>query len=94
MAKQEEKNLANAAVAYIQEKKIKLTECNANFDPENPSSIYSSCFREIRVNDIKNTGLFTDDQNYCDQNAKVVVYKKKNAEYSDILAYVKEGTCK
>ncbi len=89
-----QKNLESAAIAYIQSERITLTTCNTSFDPQNPKTNERNCFREIKVNDIIKSGLFTDDQKYCDRESSVLVYRYKSAEYSDYRAYIKEGTCK
>lgn len=91
---QMEADLKDAAVAYAISEKIILRNCPTNFNPENLTSANSSCYREVTVNDIIKSGIFTDDNNYCNRNTKVVVYKYKDSEFSEIRAYVKEGTCK
>lgn len=88
-----EKNLSEAAIAYIQSEKIMLKSCSTSFDPEHPNGADTSCYREISVQDIANSPLFTDDEEYCDRTQKVMVYKYNNGNYTDLRAYVKKGTC-
>jgi len=93
LASEMQKNLENAAVAYLQSEKITLRNCSTSFNPENPNTSERNCYREVLVEDIIKSGLLTDDGKYCDRTKKVLVYRYKNAEYSDYRAFVKEGTC-
>ncbi len=88
-----EKKLKDAAIAYIQEKKIRLTSCPSNFDPTNPGS-NTSCYRNIKVEDIINQGLFEDTANHCKKDAIIIVYKSTQENYVENIAYAEEGICK
>lgn len=89
-----EKNLKEAAIAYIQDKKIILKECSTDFSKENPNATENKCYREVKVQDIINQSLFEDNNEYCNKNATVLVYKENKGNYSELEAYVKEGTCR
>lgn len=88
-----EKNLKEAAIAYIQSEKIILKSCSTNFNPENPNSSETKCYKEILVSEIADSPLFTDDAGYCDRTKKVLVYKYNAGNYTDLRGYVKKGTC-
>ena len=86
-----EKKLKDAAISYIQDKKIRLTTCPSNFNPESPSP--ATCYKKIKVSEIINRGLFEDNANTCDREAEIIVYKSAQGSYTENLAYAKEGIC-
>ena len=94
LAKDTEKRLKDAAISYIQEKKIHLTKCPIGFWPEKPTDENKSCYKIITVEEIKNSGLFDDFEGYCESTANILVYKETNQNYTDLKAYATEGICK
>ncbi|MCI8575698.1 MAG: type II secretion system protein [Bacilli bacterium] len=93
LAADTEKKLKDAAIAYIQDKKIRLTSCPSNFDPKNPGS-QTSCYRKIKVAEIINQGLFDDTAGHCNKEAYIIVYKSAQENYKENIAYAEEGICK
>lgn len=80
-----------------------LTKCSVSFSKElyennNAShlndAINASCLIKIRVDTLKNAGLFEDNHEYCNNNDEVVVYRYTdslgNSEYK---AYASDTTC-
>ncbi|MCI8393867.1 MAG: type II secretion system protein [Bacilli bacterium] len=94
LRKDTEKKLKDAAVAYTQEKRIYLKKCPEVFDPANPTSTNQNCYKYIKIGDIISAGLFTDNQNSCDRNQQILVYKETKTNYSETKAYAPEGICK
>lgn len=88
-----EENLESAGIAYIEENRLTLTKCT-NINKDALIFSPSSCYKEIKVNDIIASALFEDNRGYCDKNASVWVYKENLGAYSELKAYVKKGTCK
>ncbi len=88
-----EKKLKDAAIAYVQDKRIRLSSCPTSFNPEEPGN-NNGCFTKITVSKIIESGLFEDNAENCDRNAEIIVYKMKQDNYSENLAYAKEGICK
>ena len=89
-----EKNLKEAAIAYIQDQRIILKDCSSDFSKENPNTNENKCYREVKVEDIINRSLFEDKNESCSKDATVLVYKENKGNYSELEAYVKEGTCR
>ena len=89
-----ENNLKDAAVAYMEEKKIYLRKCSTDFDPENPNASDVNCYQAITVQELIDSGLFTDDSKYCNREESILIYRATETEYTEFRAYVKEGTCK
>lgn len=87
-----EKKLKDAAISYVQDKKIRLTTCPSNFNPENPSP--ATCYKKIKVSEIINKGLFNDNAESCNRDAEIIVYKSSQGNYTENLAYAKKGICK
>ncbi len=87
-----EKNLKEAAIAYMEEKKIILKKCSNNFDPANPNT-ETSCYKKLTVQELINSGLFTDEAGYCKKEENILIYRANENEYTELRAYVKEGTC-
>ena len=94
LAKDTEKRLKDAAISYVQEKKIYLTKCPIGFNPENPTDANKSCYHTITVEELKQSGLFDDFKGYCQSNARIIIYKETNQNYTDLKAFAKEGICK
>lgn len=87
-----EKNIKDAAIAYVEEKKISLRKCSMDFDPANPNS-ETNCYQTITVEELIKSGLFTDDAAHCNKEEKILIYRASESEYSELRAYLKEGTC-
>lgn len=92
LAEKMESDLSSAAIAYIEDKHWTLAKCTS-VDAETQSFSPASCYKEVAVKDIIDSGLFTDDEGYCDSSAKVWIYKENLGTYSELKAYVKKGTC-
>lgn len=93
LAAESEKKLKDAAIAYVQDRRIRLSSCPSNFDPTNPTN-GTGCYTMVSVTDIINRGLFEDESESCDRNVEIMVYKEKRENYSENVAYAKEGICK
>jgi len=94
LAKEMQDNMLDAAISYIQDKRITLKKCNSSFNPETPDPTESNCYRIIKVADIVNSGLIDDNSEYCDRNADIIVYKATLPNYTELRSYAKEGICK
>ena len=69
-------NLKEAAITYYKQNNIKLTKCNEGFmvDGDNTSSCITKD-NEITVNELIESGAFTDNKNLCEKIATVTVFR-------------------
>lgn len=88
-----EKNLVSAAISYFEEEKTILRKCPSAFTPEHPTIENQNCYKMVSVQELITSGFFTDDSNYCNKDASIIVYRAQEGSYSELKAYVKEGTC-
>lgn len=89
-----ERDLKEAAISYVQEKSIYLKTCSSSFNPQNPSSSESSCYKVITAKEIISLGLFEDNKDYCKKEEKIIVYKENIGSYKDFSVYMPDKMCR
>lgn len=88
------KSLADTSITYVESKNWYLRECPTTFNPKSPdTSLKNKCYREVTVKDIMDANFFENKNDLCQLDAKILVYKKRESNYSNLTSYVKEGTC-
>ena len=102
------KNLEDAAITYGMKDLFISDKCAIDkvVDESNYASITmsSECRKMITVNELINSGYFTDNKNNCDKNKEIFIYKyhytthdnitNQDKDYYDLKAYVPTNTCK
>lgn len=89
------KNLQEASITYVQDKKIYLTSCTADFDPKNPSARpqNNTCYKELTLKNILEEQLFDVGDLKCHETKKIIVYRSQNGNYSELKSELSENIC-
>lgn len=84
------KSLEDTAVSYVIAKKMYLGTC------ESVEQATSSCYVEISVNDLVNSGYFENKNGLCSLNGTVRVYKVivgKNNKSTTLVGKLSDNAC-
>lgn len=93
-------NLRDATTAYAKEqvylKKLSLSACNFEINSEDVAKANinkGGCVKAYDISFLKNSDIFDDKDNSCDNSRQVYVYKYFNQSYTDIKVYVPNDVC-
>ena len=93
-------SLGDTALNYVANENFFFEACPKDFNLANPTtSEKNKCYREVTVESLIQSGLFDNNNDICDPNKFVLVYREgvyDNAGkllYSNMLSYVPDGTC-
>lgn len=86
------KGLSDTAITYLEKKYF--VDCPGDFDPKNPNStLKNKCYREVSVEELVSSGFFENKNDLCDLEKKIIVYREKSGNYSELKSYVSEDVC-
>ena len=85
------KGLEDAAISYAISDGKYLENCQADFDPANPSD--EDCYMKVSIKELVDIQFFENKNDLCDINSNVIVYQVKSGNTSELKGYVQEGIC-
>lgn len=89
------KNLQEASITYVQDKRLYLSSCTQDFDPQNPiaNPLNNTCYKEITLKNILDEELFDVGDLKCHESKKIIVYRIQVDNYSELKSYLSENIC-
>ncbi len=99
MASEVRKNLQEVALMYVMEN-FRLEKCSVQFSEE----IYenqdisdidgnANCLRQVTVKELKDSGLFEEKRDFCNDTDVAIVYRYNNGQNSEYKSYVSDNAC-